>query len=113
MQHTTSDALTVIAQLRARPGKEEALREALTALVTPTSCEPGCVTYDLHVDVDDPASFCFYEIWRSRAEHAANLETAHLQDFAARLDDLLDGELHVRFLRRIAESASASPVMQG
>lgn len=75
---------------------------ALTALVAPTSGEPGCVTYDLHVDVDDPAAFCLYEVWRSRDEHAANLQTAHLQAFVARLDDLLDGELRVSLLSRIA-----------
>ncbi len=102
MTNIESDALTVVAQLRARPGKEQALHQALTALVAPTSREPGCVTYDLHVDVDDPASFCFYEIWRSRADHAANLQTAHLQDFAARMDDLLDGGLRVSLLRHIA-----------
>jgi quinol monooxygenase YgiN len=102
MTDTESHALTVVARLRAKPAKEQALRRALTALVAPTSREPGCVTYNLHVDVDDPASFCFYEIWRSRAEHAANLQTAHLQDFAARLDDLLDGELDVSLLRHIA-----------
>lgn len=70
--------------------------------MAPTSREPGCVTYDLHVDVDDPASFCLYEIWRSRDEHAANLQTAHLKAFVAQLDDLLDGELRVSLLRHIA-----------
>jgi quinol monooxygenase YgiN len=102
MTNIESAALTVVAQLRAKPGKEQVLSQALTALVAPTSREPGCVTYDLHVDVDDPASFCLYEIWRSRDEHAANLQTAHLQDFVARLDDLLDGELRVTLLRHIA-----------
>ena len=97
-----SPTLTVVAQLRAKPGKEQALRGALTALVAPTSQAPGCLTYDLHVDVDDPASFCFYEIWQSPAEHAANLQTAHIQDFAARLEDLVDGDLHISLLRHIA-----------
>lgn len=102
MMDIESPALTVVARLRAKPGKEQALRGALTALVAPTSHAPGCVTYDLHVDIDDPASFCFYEIWRSPAEHAANLQSAHLQDFAAQLDDLVDGELRVSLLRHIA-----------
>ncbi|WP_055534042.1 putative quinol monooxygenase [Streptomyces graminilatus] len=102
MTNTESPALTVVAQLRAKPGKEQTLREALTALVAPTTREPGCVTYDLHVDVDDPAAFCFYEVWSTPADHAANLQTTHLQAFAAQLDDLLDGELHVSLLRHIA-----------
>ncbi|GAA1087651.1 hypothetical protein GCM10009665_80670 [Kitasatospora nipponensis] len=102
MTNTESPALTVVAQLRAKPGKEQALRQALTALVAPTTREPGCVTYDLHVDVNDPASSCFYEIWRTPAEHAANLQSAHLQAFAVRIDDLLLGELRVSLLRHNA-----------
>ncbi|MDI6104717.1 putative quinol monooxygenase [Actinoplanes sp. NEAU-A12] len=88
-----------------RTGQE--LREALTALVPPTVSEPGCITYDLHVQVDDPASFHFHEVWRSRQDHAANLAAPHLQDFLARAGDLLDGEIQAAFLRRL------TPVSQG
>jgi quinol monooxygenase YgiN len=102
MTEIERDAVTVVAQLRARPGQERALGEALVALVSPTRREPGCLAYDLHEDADDPASFVLYEIWRSRTEHAANLQTPHLHDFVVRLDDLLDGEIQVSFLRRIA-----------
>lgn len=94
--------LTVIAQLRAKPGQETALREALTALIAPTLLEPGCITYDLHRAVDDEGSFHFYEVWRSAEEHAANLERPHLRSFLARSGDLLDGDIHVNLLRRLA-----------
>ena len=97
-----SESLTVIAQLRAKPGREVALREALTALVPPTVLEPGCIAYDLHVAVDDQGSFHFYEVWRSPEEHAANLETPHLRSFLARSGDLVDGDIRVSLLRRLA-----------
>lgn len=35
------DLLTVIASMRAKPGQEDQLREALTSLVEPTSKEAG------------------------------------------------------------------------
>jgi quinol monooxygenase YgiN len=101
--------LTVIARLRARTGREQALREALTALVPDTLREPGCLAYDLHVDVDDRGSFHFFEVWSSPREHAANLETPHLKGFLARSGDLLDGDIHVSFLRRIAPEPAPRP----
>ena len=42
------DLVTVIAHMRAKPGKEQELREALEALIHPTSQEEGYVNYDLH-----------------------------------------------------------------
>ncbi|MEU4422058.1 putative quinol monooxygenase [Actinoplanes sp. NPDC024001] len=94
--------LTVIAQLRAKSGQETALREALTALIPPTLAEPGCIAYDLHRAVDDQGSFHFYEVWRSPEEHAANLKTPHLRSFLARTPELLDGDIQVTLLRRLA-----------
>lgn len=94
--------LTVIAHLRAKPGQETALREALTALIPHTLREPGCLAYDLHVAVDDQGSFQFYEVWRSPEDHAANLERPHLRSFLARSGDLLDGDIQVSLLRRLA-----------
>ena len=46
--------VTVIAVHRAKPGKEDALRQALLALCGPTREEKGCLNYDLHVSADDP-----------------------------------------------------------
>ena len=34
--------LNVVAVLKAKPGSESALRDALTSLVEPTRAEPGC-----------------------------------------------------------------------
>ena len=96
------DLLTVIASMRARSGKEQELREALEALIEPTKQEAGYVNYDLHQGVEDPAVFYFYENWESAEALDAHLNTPHLQQFASRLDELLDGELRLERLRRVA-----------
>ena len=99
------ELLTVIATMRAQPGKEQELRDALVALVEPTTKEAGYVTYDLHQGVEDPALFCFYENWESGEALDAHLRTPHLTEFAGRLDELLDGGaqgLEIRRVRRIA-----------
>lgn len=97
------DLLTVIAYMKAAPGKEEELRAALEALVEPTTREPGYVNYDLHVAEDDPGRFFFYENWESGAHLEAHFQTPHLVDFVAKMEDLLDEDgLTVTRLRRIA-----------
>ncbi len=97
------DLLTVIARMRAKPGKEQELRDALAALVEPTSKEKGYVNYDLHQGVEDPGWFFFYENWESAEDLDAHLAAPHLVEFAGRLDDLLDERgLVIERLRRIA-----------
>ncbi len=97
------DLLTVIAFMRAAPGKREELRAALEALVEPTSREKGYINYDLHQGVEDPDSFFFYENWESGEDLDAHLAAPHLRDFAARIPELLDESgLTVNRVRRIA-----------
>ena len=97
------DLLTVIAHMRAAPGKRDELRAALEALVEPTSREKGYVNYDLHQGIEDPDRFFFYENWESDADLDAHLDAPHLRDFAARIPELLDDSgLSVDRVRRIA-----------
>ncbi len=97
------DLLTVIAFMRAAPGKRDELRAALEALVEPTSQEEGYVNYDLHEGIEDPDQFFFYENWESDADLDAHLDAPHLRDFAARIPELLDDSgLSVNRVRRIA-----------
>ena len=96
------ELLAVIANMRAKPGQEQELREALEALIEPTAVEAGYVNYHLHQGVEDPAVFYFYENWESADHLDAHLTAPHLQQFSARLDELLDGELRIERLRRIA-----------
>jgi quinol monooxygenase YgiN len=98
----TGTPLTVIAQMRAKPGKEALLRAALEALIEPTTKDEGYINYDLHQGVDDPAVFVFYENWADRATHAAHMQAPHLQRFVAEHLGLLDGDLRVDLLRRVA-----------
>ena len=97
------DLLTVIAFMRAAPGRREELRAALEALVEPTSREKGYVNYDLHQGVEDPDQFFFYENWESGEHLDAHLAAPHLVEFAGRITELLDEEgLTVNRVRRIA-----------
>ena len=95
------ELLTVIACMRAKPGKEAELRTALESLVEPSKADPGNVNYDLHQGVDDPAVFTFYENWRSKADLDQHLQSPHMRAGLAGLPELVEGELSVQTLRRI------------
>lgn len=100
---TRPQLLTVIAHMKAAPGKEQDLRAALEALVEPTSRETGFVNYDLHQSVSDAGTFYLYENWESAEDLDEHLAAPHLVEFAGRLGDLLDDDgLRINRLRRIA-----------
>ena len=96
------ELLTVIAHMRAKPGREQDLREALEALVAPTAQEDGYVSDDLHQGAEDPAVFFSYQNWESAAALDAHLAAPHQEQFVGVMDDLLDGGLHITRLHRIA-----------
>ncbi len=97
------EKLTVVAYIKAKPGKEEAVREELMGLVGPTRNEPPCINYDLHRSKDDPALFMFYENWESKADLDKHLETPHLNAFKAKAGDLLAEPLKVELFEMISE----------
>ncbi len=82
--------LTVIASLKAKPGKEAALFAALSALVAPTRAEKGCVLYEMHRSHENPGWFIFNELWESRAIWDAHMSSPHLVAFSAAQDALVD-----------------------
>jgi quinol monooxygenase YgiN len=94
--------LTVVAEIKARPGREEELRKTLLALIEPTRKEDGCVQYDLHVHTSDPGRFVFYENWTSAEALSRHAASAHLKDLAEKLKDLADGAARVETYTRIA-----------
>ncbi len=97
------DLLTVIVYMRAAAGKRDELRQALEALVEPTSREKGYINYDLHQRIEDPDRFLLYENWESEADLDAHLAAPHLTQFAARIPELLDEQgLTLNRVRRIA-----------
>jgi quinol monooxygenase YgiN len=91
--------ITVVAVMKAKSGKEDQLRAAALALVQPTRQEEGCVQYDLHVHLADPAWLVFYENWTS-VEHLERHGTSpHLTAFRAIAADLLETSRVERYSR--------------
>lgn len=93
--------LTVVARVKAKAGKEEAVKKELMALIGPTRSEPGCINYDLHQAADDPGTFMFYENWKSKEDLDKHLERPHFKTWIAKAEDLLDGPSDVSLWQAI------------
>jgi len=91
-----------VAEMIAKPGCEERLREELLRCIEPTRAEEGCLQYDLHVATDRPGHFLFYENWTSREALDRHLATPHLQRLSGLLPELSEGEPRISTFERIA-----------
>ena len=85
-----SKPLTIVARIKAKPGKEDPLATVLAKLVAPTLIEAGCLQYDMHRDLEDPGNFLFFENWATRDQWLAHMESPQLLAYKAVADDLVD-----------------------
>lgn len=88
-------AYAVVAEIRARPGKEAELREITLPLVEQVRAEPNNLLYFLQEDREAPGHFVFYEIFVSQADFEAHNATPHVQAWFARLPELAEGDVKV------------------
>ena len=82
-------SLTVIAQIKAKPGKESLVRQELLSMVAPSRKDAGCLNYDLHQALDHPALFLFHENWTSKAQLDQHHQKPDLQAVLARVSHLV------------------------
>jgi quinol monooxygenase YgiN len=90
-----ASAYAVIAEVRARAGREEEFRALTMTLVARVRAEPNNLLYFLHEDREAPGHFVFYEIFASKADFDAHNATPHVQAWFARLPELADGGVEV------------------
>jgi quinol monooxygenase YgiN len=95
--------LTVIARVKAKPGKEGELEQALRAAVAPTHEEPGCLRYALHHSTEDSATFLLVERWASMAALEQHRKTPHLKVLFGKLQELLEGSPQVGLYELLPE----------
>ena len=72
-------SLHVVAVITAKPGSEDAVRDAMLGLVGPTREESGCLAYDLSESAAAPGTFVTVEEWTAPADLEAHMQTPHIQ----------------------------------
>jgi quinol monooxygenase YgiN len=88
-------AYSVVAQVRAKPGKEDALRTATLPLIDLVRGDPKNLVYFLQEDRAKPGHFIFYEIFASQADFDAHNAMPYVQEWFAKLPELAEGGVEV------------------
>ena len=96
------DEICLLARLRAQPGQEAALIDAVTAIVPEVRAEPGCLVYAAHLSREEPGTIVMYEVWADQAALDAHTKAPALSSLAARFGELLAEPLGLEPLSRIA-----------
>jgi quinol monooxygenase YgiN len=97
-------AFSVVAEVRAKPGKEDALRAATLPLVELVRSDPKNLVYFLQEDRLSPGHFVFYEIFANEKDFEAHNAMPYVKDWLAKLPDLADGGVKVVRLSVLTQS---------
>jgi quinol monooxygenase YgiN len=90
----------VSAILKVKPGNEKLAKEEMLKLIPLTRREPGCIQYDMHVNVgtepndymkENPRLYMFYEVWRSREDWDLHLNMPFLKRWFEMTKDVCEG----------------------
>lgn len=101
-----SNALTVVARIRAAEGKAAELAAFLAEQAAAVrSREPGCVAYRVHRSTADPDLFLFYETYVDDAAFDFHRSAPHLAEFRNRREQagLTRGAVEVELFRPLTE----------
>jgi quinol monooxygenase YgiN len=88
-------AYSVVAEVKAKPGKEDELRKVTLPLIDLVRSDPKNLVYFLQEDRERPGHFIFYEIFASLEDFEAHNAMPYVKDWFTKLPELADGGVTV------------------
>jgi quinol monooxygenase YgiN len=101
--HVSQGAYSVVAEVRAKPGKEAELRAVTLPLIALVRSDPKNLVYFLQEDRESPGHFIFYEVFANQADFEAHNAMPYVRDWFAKIRDLADGGVKVMRMEILAE----------
>jgi quinol monooxygenase YgiN len=95
-------AVTVVATVRARAGKEAELVRATEALVPKVRQEAGNLLCQAHRGIEEPGLLVFYEIFESAAALDAHKAAPHVKQWAMDTGSLTAGPVELKVFEALA-----------
>ncbi|MER8373661.1 antibiotic biosynthesis monooxygenase [Mesorhizobium sp. M1409] len=101
MSNINNTLTVVLWEAKAKPGREAEMKDFLTAAVTPSRHDAGCIDYEPHEMEGQPGTFIIYERWISREALEAHLHAPRMQELVPQLLELMEGSIEagIRLLR--------------
>ena len=97
-------AFSVVAEIRAKPGREAELRAVTLPLIGLVRSDPKTLAYFLQEDREAPGRFLFYEVFANEADFAAHNAKPYVQTWFARLPELAEGDVRATRMRILAQA---------
>jgi quinol monooxygenase YgiN len=94
-----ASTIHVVARVRAKDGKEDALKAVLIALVAPSRRELACYQYDLLQSAADPREFCLVERWDGEPALDQHAKSEHVARAGTQMADLVEAPPEIRRYR--------------
>ena len=88
MADTRTPKLLIAGAVRLDPARREAAIAAASEMMRETRREPGCITYTMSADVEDPGRFWIFEEWESEQALAEHFASPHMRSFQTRVAEL-------------------------
>ena len=88
------NAFSVVAEIRAKPGRESELRAATLPLIKLVRSDPKTIGYFLQEDREANGHFIFYEIFANESDFEAHNVKPYVQAWFAKLPELAEGGVH-------------------
>jgi len=95
-------AFSVVAQVRAKPGKEAQLRAVTLPLIALVRSDPNNLVYFLQEDREAPGHFIFYEVFANREHFEAHNNMPYVKAWFAKLPELAQGGVEVMRMEVLA-----------
>lgn len=100
--------INITATFHAKKGQEASLEALLSAMLTPTRNEPGCISYRLFKDQTKLNLFIFQEVFSDQQAFDDHCQQPHFITLLQQLEGLLEQEPEISFLLSIEHKQSTS-----
>ena len=104
--NVASGAYSIVAEVRAKPGKEAELRAITLPLIDLVRGDPANLVYFLQENRESPGHFIFYEIFANEADFEAHNAMPYVQEWFAKLPDLAEGGVKVMRMQVLAPAGN-------
>jgi quinol monooxygenase YgiN len=92
--------IRVFAKLSVQPDQIDHVIEAFRILANMTRRERGCLQYELHQEIHDPAILIFFEKWKTLADFKDHLRTPYFVECLQKVSSLVVRN-ETRIIRKI------------
>ncbi|TEB14436.1 putative quinol monooxygenase YgiN [Pelotomaculum sp. FP] len=94
--------ITLIAKLKAQPGKEALLADECVKLAKNVrEHEQGCLMYIPHVSTENPAEIVFFEKYIDQEAFHAHGQTPYFKAYKEKCGELAEGNSKIQFIKEL------------